>query len=89
MRDAITPYVLAVIPVQPHPMPANRSLAALAKQLERAIPEGFPPFDAAAYLNGTYKLPPELQNSPLPSLGEGAGVRNPKSEIRTGSRGRE
>ncbi|MBK9343803.1 MAG: hypothetical protein IPN07_12405 [Dehalococcoidia bacterium] len=54
-------------------MPTNRSLASLAKQLERAIPEGFPPFDAAAFLNGTYKLPPELQRSPPPGLGEGSG----------------
>lgn len=84
VRDAITPYVLAVIPVQPHPMPTNRSLASLAKQLERAIPEGFPPFDAAAYLNGTYKLPTELQNPPLPDLGE----QNPYPGVRDRAPGR-
>ena len=51
-------------------MTARPSLTSLARQLERAIPDGFPPFDAAAFLTGTYKLPPELQNSPLPDLGE-------------------
>ncbi|MBK9545326.1 MAG: hypothetical protein IPO51_05605 [Dehalococcoidia bacterium] len=66
-------------------MPTNRSLASLAKQLERAIPVGFPPFDAAAFLNGTYKLPPELQHSPLPGLGEGRGVRDRASRLGEGS----
>ena len=41
-------------------MATNRSLASLARQLQRSVPPGFPSFDANAFLNGTYQLPPQF-----------------------------
>ncbi len=58
-----------------------RSLAALAKQLQNAIPKNFEhQFDAEAFLNGTWSSPFE-ERSPLPAM----EIQNPQSKIQNDS----